>query len=121
MNNPQLWIWQHSNYPNFKYYKNEILAELLAVSKEQGKLDGTLKHLSTQEQEKIFTENMLDEIIYNSSIEGEILQRSSVRASIRNQIQNLNDPSSDKHTDNIVSIQKDINQNYQACTDTPLW
>lgn len=69
-----------------------------------------------QEQENIFTENMLDEIIYNSSIEGEILQRSSVRASIRNQIQNLNDPSSDKHTDNIVSIQNDVNQNHQTLT-----
>ena len=116
MNNPQLWIWQHSHYPNFNYDKKEISTELLAVSKEQGELEGTLKHLSTQEQENIFTENMLDEIIYNSSIEGEILQRSSVRASIRNQIHNINDPSSDKHTDNIVSIQKDVNQNHQPLT-----
>lgn len=116
MSNPQLWIWQHSNYPNFNYDKKEISTELLVVSKEQGELEGTLKHLSTQEQEYIFTENMLDEIIYNSSIEGEILQRSSVRASIHNQIQNLNDPSSDKHTDNIVSIQKDVNQNHQPLT-----
>jgi len=116
MSNPLLWIWQHSNYPNFNYDKKEISTDLLAVSKEQGELEGTLKHLSLQEQENIFTENMLDEIIYNSSIEGEILQRSSVRASIRNQIQSLNDPSSDKHTDNIVSIQKDVNQNHQALT-----
>ena len=116
MSNSQLWIWQHSNYPNFNYDEKKISKELLAISKEQGELEGTLKHLSTQEQENIFTENMLDEIIYNSSIEGEILQRSSVRASIRNQIQNLNDPSSDKHTDNIVSIQKDVNQNHQPLT-----
>ena len=116
MSNPPLWIWQHSNYPNFNYDKKEISTNLLAVSKEQGELEGTLKHLSSQEQENIFTENMLDEIIYNSSIEGEILQRSSVRASIRNQIQNLNDPSSDKHTDNIVSIQNDVNQNHQTLT-----
>ena len=116
MNNSQLWIWQHSDYPNFNYDKKEISKELLTVSREQGELVGTLKHLSLQEQEHIFTENMLDEIIYNSSIEGEILQRSSVRASIRNQIQNLNDPLSDKHTNNIVSIQKDVNQNHQPLT-----
>jgi Fic family protein len=120
MNNSKLWIWQHSNYPNFNYDKKEISIELLAISKEQGELDGTLKHLSLEEKESIFTENMLDEIIYNSSIEGEILQRSSVRASIRNQIQNLNDPSSDKHTDNIVSIQKDVNQNHQELTQERL-
>jgi len=116
MSNSQLWIWQHSNYPNFNYDKKDISTDLLTISKEQGKLEGTIKHLSLQEQEDIFSENMLDEIIYNSSIEGEILQRSSVRASIRNQIQNLNDPSSDQHTDNIVSIQKDVNQNHQALT-----
>jgi len=116
MNNPKLWIWQHCNYPHFNYDKKEISIELLAVSKKQGELEGTLKYLSTQEQENIYAENMLDEIIYNSSIEGEILQRSSVRASIRNQIQNLNDSSSDKHSDNIVSIHKDVNQNHQALT-----
>ena len=116
MNTRQLWIWQHSHYPNFDYDREEISAELLIVLKKQGELEGTLKHLSAKKQEHIFTQNMLDEIIYNSSIEGEILQRSSVRASIRNQIQNLNDPSSDKHTDNIVSIQKDVNQNHKALT-----
>jgi len=116
MNNSQLWVWQHSNYPNFNYDKKEIFTEILVVSKIQGELEGTLKYLSTQERENIFSENMLDEIIYNSYIEGEILQRSSVRASIRNRIQNLNDPSSDKHTDNIVSIQQDINQNHQPLT-----
>jgi Fic family protein len=120
MNTPKLWIWQHENYPNFNYDTEEILEGLLSVSKLQGKLEGVLKYLSTQEQENIFTENMLDEIIYNSSIEGEILQRSSVRASIRNQIENLNDSSSDKHTDNIVSIQKDVNQNHQALTEERL-
>lgn len=116
MSNPQLWIWQHPNYPHFHYDEKEISAALLAVSKKQGELEGTLKHLSTQEQENIFTENMLDEIIYNASIEGEILQRSSVRASIRNQMQNLNDPSGDTHSDNIVSIQKDVNQNHLPLT-----
>ena len=120
MSNSPLWIWQHPEYPHFKYDEKEIWTELLTVSKEQGELVGVLKHLSVQERENIFTETMLDEIIYNSSIEGEILQRSSVRASIRNQMQNLHDPSSDRHTDNIVSIQKEVNQNFELLTKARL-
>jgi len=120
MHNTQLWIWQHPDYPHFYYDEKELSQVLLQISKKQGELEGTMKHLSTQEQENIFTENMLDEIIYNASIEGEILQRSSVRASIRNQFQHMDTPSSDRHTDNIVSIQKDVNQNHQPLTKARL-
>jgi Fic family protein len=120
MHDSQLWIWQHSDYPHFHYDKKEFSQVLLKISKKQGELEGSMKHLSTQEQENIFTENMLDEIIYNASIEGEILQRSSVRASIRNQFQHMDTPSSDRHTDNIVSIQKDVTQNHQPLTKARL-
>ena len=110
------WIWQHPAYPNFTYNKEMIENLLLDVSRTQGELSGTIKHLNTQEQHRLFTNNLLDEIIYNSSIEGEILQRSSVRASLRKQFDNITDINSDKHTDSIVSIQKDINTNYQPLT-----
>ena len=80
---------------------------MLNIAKQQGVLEGIVKHLSQEEQHTIFTENLLDEIIFNSSIEGEILQRSSVRASLRKQFGKLDDITSDKHTDNIVSIQQE--------------
>ena len=112
----KLWIWESKNYPNFVYDKNEIDKLLLDIAKQQGLLEGTIKHLSQDEQNTIFTENLLDEIIFNSSIEGEILQRSSVRASLRKQFEKLDDITSDKHTDNIVSIQQDVNENHQPLT-----
>ncbi len=116
MNKSKLWIWENENYPNFVYDKKEIDNLLLDIAKQQGLLEGTIKHLSEDEQDTIFTENLLDEIIFNSSIEGEILQRSSVRASLRKQFEKLDDVTSDKHTDNIVSIQQDVNENYQPLT-----
>jgi len=116
MDKAQQWIWQHPEYPHFHYDKEALSQTLLQVSKKQGELEGSIKHLSSQEKENIFTENILDEIIYNASIEGEILQRASVRASIRNQFQHIDTPSGDRHTDNIVSIQKDLNQNHQPLT-----
>ena len=120
MKNNQLWIWQDSNYPNFNYDKKKILLQIHEISKKQGELEGSMKHLALKERDSLFTENLLDEIIYNSSIEGEILQRSSVRASLRKQFENLEDSSNDKHTDNIVSIQKDVNTNNAALTQERL-
>ena len=112
----QIWIWENDNYPNFTYDKKKIDTQLLDISKQQGVLEGTIKHLSQDAQHTISTENLLDEIIYNFSIEGEVLQRSSVRASLGKHFEKLDDPASDKHTDNIVSIQEDVNENHHALT-----
>lgn len=120
MEKRKLWIWENENYPNFVYDKEEIDKLLLDIAKQQGILEGTIKHLSQDEKNTIFTENLLDEIIFNSSIGGEILQRSSVRASLRKQFDKLDDVTSDKHTNNIVSIQHDVNENYQPLTKARL-
>ncbi len=112
----KIWIWEDDNYPNFTYDKNHINPLLLNISKQQGVLEGTIKHLSQEAQDKIFTETLLDEIVYNFSIEGEVLQRSSVRSSLRKQFKKLDDLKSNVHTDNIVSIQQDVNENHQPLT-----
>ncbi len=116
MHKTKIWIWENSNYPNFTYEKSVIDTLKLDILKQQGVLEGTIKHLSQDEQNNIFTETLLDEIIYSSSIEGEVLQRSSVRASLRKQFEKLENSTDDKHTDNIVSIQQDVNDNYQSLT-----
>ena len=120
MSTSKLWIWENENYPNFVYNEKEIAELLLDIVKQQGLLEGTIKHLSQDEQKNIFTENLLDEIVFNSSIEGEILKRSSVRASLRKQFEKLDDRTGDKHTDNIVSIQQDVNENHQSLTKARL-
>ena len=112
----KIWIWEDDNYPNFTYAKNQVNPLLLDVANQKGMLEGTIKHLSQDAQHKVFTESILDEIIYNFSIEGEILQRSSVRSSLRKQFDKFDDKLANKHTDNIVSIQHDVNENHQPLT-----
>lgn len=120
MKNNLLWIWQNPSYPNFTYAKDKIIQQIQAISKKQGELEGSMKHLTLDARDSLFTETLLDEIIYNSSIEGEILQRSSVRASLRKQFEKLENLVSDTHTDNIVSIQKDVNRNHEPLTQQRL-
>ena len=49
-------------------------------------------------------------------MEGEILKRSSVRASLRKQFEKFETQGSTKHTDNIASVQEDANHNYEPLT-----
>jgi Fic family protein len=116
MKNKPLWIWQNPNYPDFIYDTNKLSQQIQKVYKKQGELEGSLKYLALEEKDSLFTKNLIDEIVYNSSIEGEILQRSSVRSSLRKQIDKLAELPSDRHTDNIVTIQRDLNSNYEPLT-----
>ena len=109
MNDQKMWIWEHQDYPLFAYDKNEIEAIIFEASKAQGALEGILKHLTNQENDAIRLESMIDEIMTTSKIEGEILQRSSVRSSLRKQTEKIDDHLSSKHTDNLVKIQDDAN------------
>lgn len=109
MSNQKMWIWEHQNYPLFTYDKDEIDATIFEVSKIQGTLEGMLKHLSNQDESSIKLESAIDEIMTSSKIEGEILQRSSVRSSLRKQIEKIDDHLSSKHTDNLAKIQNDAN------------
>ncbi|HIP61248.1 MAG TPA: Fic family protein, partial [Sulfurovum sp.] len=116
MSKNKIWIWQDDSYPKFTYVKNKLNPLLLEVSHQLGILEGAIKHLSVETKHKVFTESILDEIVYNFSIEGEILQRSSVRSSLRKQFDNFDDNLANKHTDNIVSIQQDVNENHEPLT-----
>jgi Fic family protein len=116
MEKNRFWIWENENYPNFKYSIEEINPLLFNIIKKQAMLESSIKYLSTQEQRYLFVETLADEIIYSAYIEGDILKRDSVRSSIRKQFENLEVEFDDKHTDNIVSIQKDLNENHNPLT-----
>lgn len=80
-----LWNWQQPEWPNFRYD-----AALLRPADEQflrqaGVLIGTCKHLDAQEQENLTIELLTREAVKTSAIEGELLDRESVQASLRRQ------------------------------------
>lgn len=109
MNNKKTWIWEHENYPHFIYDRDEIDKIIIETTKTQGVLEGVLRHLTHKENDSIILENAIDEIMTSSKIEGEILQRSSVRSSLKKQIEKIDDKLSSKHTDNLAEIQEDAN------------
>ena len=111
MQKNRLWIWQHTNYPHFTYDAQTIEPHLLETMRIQGQLEGSIKHLSLDMQHTLQTDTLLDEILFTSYMEGEVLHRESVRSSLRKVFEEVDDHKGSKHTDNIASVQYDVNTN----------
>jgi len=111
MQKNKLWIWQHTNYPHFTYDSKAIETHLLETTRIQGQLEGSIKHLSLDKQHTFQTNTILDEILFTSYMEGEVLHRDSVRSSLRKQFEDVDDHKGSKHADNIASVQYDVNTN----------
>jgi Fic family protein len=80
------WNWQLPDWPNFKWDRSQI-----SVAEEQfllgaGVAIGTVKHLGEDEHNQLLVEVMSGEAVTTSAIEGEVLDRASVKSSILRQL-----------------------------------
>jgi Fic family protein len=118
MENEKIWIWQDDNYPNFRYDKDVLSESLLAVSYNSGNLSGILAMLGVQKCDTLKIESYINEIVTSSQIEGEILDRQSVRSSILKKIdsKDVKKDTSTKHTDGLVAMFMDSSENNSPLT-----
>lgn len=108
------WIWQYENYPHFTYQFEKLEYLLQKISMEQGYLLALSQTLSQDTILQRQCDALLHETLSTSAIEGEILNRDSVKASIAKKFgfQNIDDKKIIDSTDNLVSILIDANTNY---------
>src|SRR5688500_8475022 len=76
------WNWQQKDWPDFKYDPGRLEASEATFLKQGGMLLGTFKHLKPADENELIAEAATSEAITTSAIEGEILDRQSVRSSI---------------------------------------
>ena len=110
----QKWIWEYEEYPNFKYDKDRLSLILRDIAYEQGKLKAFML-LMDQESTKYTLANTLEnEIIASCQIEGEILNRQSVRSSIKQKLglESHEYYNAIRKEDNYVEILIDANTHY---------
>ena len=103
------WIWESENFPNFTY-TNVNLEELFY---KLGQLRTVERFMNNTNSKELLLDVLEDEAVATSAIEGEVLQRSSVRSSI-NKILRLGleeDYSYTNQTDSLVEIIIDAKQN----------
>jgi Fic family protein len=107
----QKWIWEQDDFPNFTY-TDQYLTNLYFKF---GQLKMIEKFLNKSNSIELIIDRLTNEAMATSAIEGEVLQRSSVRSSI-NQILRLgldDDYSNTYQTDALVEIIVDAKTNLQ--------
>ena len=77
------WNWQNPAWPAFQYDVSRTQALDTFLVQDFGYLSGSFSHLQADEQMKIVVDFMATEAIKTSEIEGELLNRDSVQASLR--------------------------------------
>lgn len=77
------WNWQHKNWPELTYDPQALSDLEDQFLHGSGVLLGTLKHMNDEDRQNLTIELISTEALKTSEIEGEILNRDSVQASIR--------------------------------------
>jgi len=109
------WIWQYSEYPNFTYDREVLDPLIQKVTLEQGKLIAFLSVMDEAKIKQTQLKTMENEIIASCAIEGEMLNRDSVRSSIKKKLglEQERHYSNKNKEDNYVDILIDANVNYE--------
>lgn len=109
------WIWQQTDWPDFHYDTRLLEARDIAFRIHSARLTGCFEALPMAYQEEATIDLMLSEAIKTSAIEGEELNRESVRSSLLALITSdtLSD-TSDQKAAGAASLLVDVRKNWQA-------
>jgi Fic family protein len=110
----QKWIWEYDQYPNFTYNKEKLEPLVRDIVYEQGKLKSFMLLMDRESTNYSLAATLENEIIASCEIEGEILNRQSVRSSIKQKLglESHKHYKTLKKEDNYVDILIDANTNY---------
>lgn len=76
------YIWQQSDWPNWRYDLVALVGPMTAVSRAQGLLLGRLADVGMGLREQASLTTLTDDVLKTSEIEGETLDANSVRSSV---------------------------------------
>jgi len=108
------WIWEHDEYPNFTYDIKKLTPLIEKVSQEQGYLIAMTKVMNQDNIDLTQLDALMSEAISTSAIEGKILNRDSVKASIKRKLgfADVELSKIDRDTDYLIEVLIDANSNY---------
>lgn len=77
-----LWNWQQTDWPNFTYDDTRLREAEERFLKNAGVVVGAMHHLDGGQQHALTIDLISREVVDNSAIEGEVLDRASVQSSL---------------------------------------
>jgi len=115
-NVPYVYIWQHEDWPNWRYDKNALEALVAAVQCEQKCLFDRLSSEGVLLREQVNLAALSEDVLKTSEIEGERLNPASVRSSIARRL-GLDIGALapvDRHVEGVVEMMLDATANCHA-------
>lgn len=111
-----VYIWEQPTWPRFTWDDTRLLDPLATARLKQGRLLGSMARLGFELKIEAQLEALTEDVVKTSEIEGEALDRDSVRSSLARR---LGVPaaavaSSDRRTDGVVEMMLDATGNYDA-------
>jgi len=79
------WNWQQPGWPDFTYDAGSLAEREKRFLLQSGDFLGAVRHIGDDERDLLKIELLRDEALKTSEIEGEILDRASVQASLLHQ------------------------------------
>lgn len=119
-----VYIWQQSDWPHMTVRQDELTSLLAEVHMLQGQLMGRISLFGFEEQNDSMLDNMTSEIVHSSKIEGQELNRDSVRSSLASQLGLKYDglPITDHYIEGVVQVMLDATHNFsKPLTDERLF
>ncbi len=111
---PELYIWQQSDWPSWRFDAASLAAPLAAVHRAQGKLAGRMQALGLPERKLAALQMLTSDVLTTSEIEGEQLNLEAVRSSFARRLGvdiGALAPS-DRHVDGVVDMVLDATRGY---------
>ena len=120
------YIHEMPGWPEMEYDESVVNKLLLLFYQAQGRLFGKLDALGFDVQNDLLLSSMADEVIDSSEIEGESLNRSSVRSSVAKRLgledAGITDNTTGYYAEGVVDMALDATQHYdQQITDERLF
>jgi len=114
----QKWIWQRPRWPIFTWQADELLMLLSKARLQQGKLLAKVNQIGFDLSMEASTDILTEEAVKTAEIEGENLNRESVRSSVARHLglSTLGLPRPSRSIDGLVSVLIDATRRY----DKPL-
>jgi Fic family protein len=114
------WIWEDKNWPHFQWDRERLRALLPGIYRLQGHLAGLVQSQFNPDQTALSA--LLENILKSSAIEGETLDRESIKSSLANKL-GVPDPASDlgastDKSDGLVDMMLDAVSNIDAALST---
>ena len=78
----QKWVWQDPNWPNFSWDNDALRPHMAQFDREAAWLSGAMEFIPSDDLDSLHLDWLVDESVETAAIEGETLQRDSVRASL---------------------------------------